>query len=141
MQKTVYKLIHKEEAIEGKNHGLLLSYNVVKFPVIPITVGNFNMHIPLLWKRSNIKKITFFRPFKLSWDTHRKRLSREYWGKKNSPLTNLWLIMKVKTIDKNSIELAEKRLYDHDVIRNLKIKSNKFYIIKNKQHGKEKINC
>jgi hypothetical protein len=54
----------------------------------------FNTHIPYYSRR--LGKKTFLRPYKKYWDKRKYRLPNVYWGKKNHPLTRLWVVLNDK---------------------------------------------
>lgn len=94
MVKYIFKL--KESHVPDLTHetkndklygGIRLKYYINKVFYLKI----FNMEIPYYIKKLGAK--TFFRPYRKYWDKRTYRLSPVYWGKKNHPLTRLWMII------------------------------------------------
>ena len=69
---------------------------------------------------SNTKQETklLYKPYKNNWDTYRNRLSHDKWGKKNHPLTNIWIEIEKDDIVLNGISIPVlKKEIGNNIIR------------------------
>lgn len=138
--KDVYTLIKKDvpEICDGQIvsdpdvGGIKLVYLKRRVRVNSVSLGPIKIVYPV--KVFKGKKITFLRPYKTNWDTKRNRLSRNYWGKKNHPLTNMWIVVE-KDYKKwsDSIVRFKDQVTDHTLIRFLKSETESFTIFVNQK--------
>jgi len=94
-----------------------------------LNLGLFRITYPIyIYKRT---KIAFLKPFKEKWDTKRNRLDRCFWGKKDHPLTNMWIIV---TPDykkwSDTIVRFKDQIKDHKIIAFLKSNAETFSTVK-----------
>jgi hypothetical protein len=67
--------------------GIRLIYTIYKTYYISL----LGREVP--WFRLKLGKKTFLRPYKKFWDKRTYRLPYVYWGKKENPLTRLWIVI------------------------------------------------
>jgi hypothetical protein len=146
--KEVYTLIKKDVPEVTGRHivsdarvgGIKLVYKRVSYPIKYYTISKFTFTIPLVLyrKRSggiglNITKsmVVYLRPYKKNWTTSRNRLPHNLWGKKEHPLTNIWveLLCDYEDIMK-SMPIIKTRIDDQLIIKFLRQVDEKFTIIK-----------
>lgn len=150
--KEVYTLIKKDVPdIKGKTiitdarvGGEKLVYKRVSYPVNKIILFNkYTIMVPLLLYRKIMggfgldiitKEVVCFRPYKKIWTSRNKRSKKEpfnLWGKKDHPLTNMWLELEYdyEDIYKKS-PLIKTRIEDQSLINFLRQHEENFYLIK-----------
>ena len=83
---------------------------------------------------SKRSKVVFLRPFKDKWDTQRNRLAINYWGKKNNPLTNMWIVVEsdYKHWSDTAVRFKDQ-VTDHTLLKELKATSEEFTVIVNQK--------
>lgn len=87
-----------------------------------------------IYKRT---KVVFLRPYKKNWDTLRNRLAHNYWGKKNNPLTNMWIVVNKDYKKWSGIAVRfEDQIVDHNIIKALKSEQESFIITNQNQFFK-----
>lgn len=133
--KDVYTLIKSDvpEICDGEVvsdpgvGGIKLVYWKRRIRVENVKIGPISITYPTkFYKRV---KVTFLRPYKDKWDTQRKRLPRNYWGKKNNPLTNMWIVVERDyTKWSGSMVRFKDQVTDHTFIKNLKSIEESFVI-------------
>jgi hypothetical protein len=95
--------------------GEKLVYKIFKYRVYT----RFNIPGLNYFLERKAKQKIFLRPFKKYWDSERNRLPYADWGKKESPLTNLWLeIKKDYTKSQFKAQLPEAK----DVVKDPELK-------------------
>lgn len=125
--KDVYTLKRKDipEIVDGTVlsdpdvGGEKLVYWRRTFMIKEICIGSIKISYPV--KAFKRKKVVFLRPYKKYWDTKGNRLPLNYWGKKNHPLTNMWI-----TVQSDYKQWSDKvvrfkdQVTDHGIIKSLK---------------------
>lgn len=146
--KVTYTLLRKDiPSIKGKHilhdvrvGGEKLVYKRVTMPIQQIKVFNlFTISIPLiLYRKLNggigiditTEKVVFLRPYKKNWSNKKERLPFHLWGKKEHPLTNIWLELEYDYEDIiSSSPLIKARVEDLTLIKFLRQHEETFKII------------
>ena len=93
----------KKVVIDAKVGGEKLVYKRICYPARLFKFGSVEIEIPglVFWLselgfpvHKSTDTVVFLRPFKTTWDnSNQPRVSYEEWGKKEHPLTNIWLIL------------------------------------------------
>lgn len=86
-------------------------------------------YIPVVIKPKK-ETIILYKPYKTKWDTQRHWLSTNKWGKKNHPLTNLWLEVEKETITVQNltIHITKREITDTLICKHLgQLKTFKLY--------------
>ena len=153
--KIEYILIDKAiPTIKGKQiyhdvrvGGEKLVYKTVSYPVnIYKLFDKFTITIPLLFyrKKSNgigidktESKVVYLRPYKKNWapkrrpDGSKEKKPFHLWGKKDHPLTNIWIELEYDYEDIiKSIPIIKETVIDDVLIKFLRQHKDKFYLIK-----------
>ncbi len=109
--------------------GVKLTYwcRTVSFKVIKVKW--FLIKVPIIKSVSKRKKLVFLRPLKQFWDNERNKLPLNFWGKKNDPMTNMWIKVHrdYKDINFDTVIFIE-HIKDHSLIKRLKEQSESFTI-------------
>ena len=116
--------------VDGGVGGLKLTYQVNYFKIHKILGFNVVGLFPF-----KTKVEVYLKPYKKVWDTKRNRLPKNYWGKKNSPLTGIWVRLKhdYKPVKRGTIPFhIDQFITNHDFIRYLNKGTEHFSIIKSK---------
>ena len=76
----------------------------------------------------------YLKPYKSIWDTSRHRLPKNHWGKKDYPLTNLWLELDkdYDFIGDEAIIMIDHQIKSNELIRYLNKTTEYFTIINQK---------
>lgn len=114
--------------------GIKLVYKVRTFYYKEIKI--FGYLIPLPWPcRIDFGTFIVLRPYKVRWDTERNRLPRNYWGKKDNPLTNMWIEVEYDydNIDKDLVYYKDM-ITDHELIKYFKKHTDEFSVVVNKSN-------
>ena len=136
--KLEYRLIKKVAPLIEFNRlvvdsgvgGLKLTYEVKHFKIYNLLGLNITALFPF-----RVTKEVYLKPYKKAWDVKRNRLPKNYWGKKNSPMTGIWVKLKkdYKPIRRGTVPmLIDKHIKDHAFIRYLNKGTEHFFIIKSK---------
>lgn len=115
----------------GEAGGVKLVYDKKSFIVRKCNLCNTDFYIRV--SLNSLKEIkVYLRPFKKDWNIKRNKLSKNKWGKKNNPLTNVWLELAFDhhNISRN-IALMEREIEDHVFIKKLRNNPNRIFIISN----------
>lgn len=154
--KSVYTLIKKDvPKIKGKHilsdarvGGEKLVYERVSYPIFIWLLFNlFKIHIPLVLHKKkfggigiNLKKketVVYLRPYKKNWTKKKERLPFCLWGKKDHPLTNIWLELEYDFEDiMKKIPLMKSQVEDHSLIKFLRQHKENFILISNQNKSK-----
>ena len=114
---------------DNKVGGVILKYKVKD--VIYVTLFKKER---ILYTRTTMGIYGFFNPLKFYWRKDAYKISKIYWGRKNNPLTNLWLEVYPEFKDINSIALSElkkiKQCLNRPLIKHLSSR-DEFFIISN----------
>jgi len=149
-KKEIYTLIRKDIPIVRGKHiisdarvgGEKLVYNRVTYPICILNVFDlFKINVPLiLYKKIkggigiDIKKdtVVFLRPYKKNWAAKKDRLPFHLWGKKEHPLTNIWLELEFDYQDiMKGTPIIKTRIDNHSLIKFLRQHEEKFVLINN----------
>jgi hypothetical protein len=147
-KKITYTLIKKDiPSIKGRHilhdvrvGGEKLVYKRVTIPIQQIRFFNlFTISVPLLLYKKikggigldvTTEKVVFLRPYKKNWAHRKERLPFHLWGKKEHPLTNIWLELEYDYEDIiNSSPLIKTRIEDITLIKFLRQHEEKFTIV------------
>lgn len=147
-EKSTYSLIKKDiPEIKGRRiisdarvGGEKLVYKRVSYPVRVWNIFNlFTITIPLVLYRKrtggigleiNTSTIAFLRPYKKNWAKKKDMEPFHLWGKKEHPLTNIWVELEYDYQDNiKSTPLLKTRIEDHILIKFLRQHDEKFTII------------
>jgi len=71
--------------------GIKLEYDIHVTDNIHMKIGKRDTYIPY-WKY-NKQRLVFFKPLKAQWDFAKYPLAKNFQGKKDDLMTNLWLIL------------------------------------------------
>lgn len=125
------EIINKKTIVKDVNvGGIKLSYKVSTVKALVFKIFNKQYILPIS-KPRNIENLTFLRPYKTVWDTGRNRLPKCLWGKKDDPLTNLWVELEIDYKDLNSGRVIGKReIRDTNITKHLSKNKQLFYIVK-----------
>ena len=136
--KEVYTLIKKDipEICNGQVvsdpgvGGIKLVYSKRRFVLKSINIGSIKISYPVYV--SNAKKVVFLRPYKKHWNSQRNRLDRNYWGKTNHPLTNMWIVIETdyKKWSDTTVRFKDQ-VTDHEFIKAFKSEAEDFTIYVN----------
>ena len=138
--KEVYTLIKKDvpEICNGQVvsdpgvGGTKLVYWKRRYVLKSINIGSIKISYPTYVSKA--KKVVFLRPYKKHWDSQRNRLDRNYWGKTNHPLTNMWMVVETDYKKWSDITVRFKdQVTDHDFIRFFKSEEETFSIYVNQK--------
>lgn len=146
--KTTYSLIKGDiPIIKGKRivsdvrvGGEKLVYKRVSYPIRVWKIFNLlTVHIPLVLCRKkngkigldiNISTVAFLRPYKKNWAKKKEKEPFHLWGKKEHPLTNIWVELEYDYEDNiKSTPLIKARIEDHKLIKFLRQHDQKFTLI------------
>jgi hypothetical protein len=150
-KKTTYTLIKKDVpemkgrrvVTDARVGGEKLVYQRVTMPFkVKNILGLFNITVPLMFyrKRSGgigvdreIDTVIYLRPYKKNWALKKDREPFHLWGKKEHPLTNIWVELEYDYEDiTRSTPLIRTRLDDNEnilLIKFLRKHEEKFTII------------
>lgn len=136
-KKETYKLKSKNIPFIVNNNlrednnlgGTKLVYLKKTIEVKEINIFGLTFQLPSLKKTLRETKI-FLRPFKKNWDAKRNKLSRNFWGRKNHPLTNIWVEL-YSDYDNvvDQMPIIKNEIKDHKFVKNLKEAKKKFVVI------------
>jgi hypothetical protein len=137
IKKDLPKITGKTILVDNNKGGELLVYHTHQETFKEFRILWFKFEIIVL--KTKPKEIVILRPFKKNWNVSKHKLSPNYWGKKNNPLTNLWCVMKndfTDTIEESNevIDYIDNKL----LIRYLKKHTNKFTIELNQFNNNSK---
>lgn len=146
--KTTYTLIKGDIPIikgkciisDARVGGEKLVYKRVSYPVHIYKLFNrLTIHIPLVLGRKRNGKIglevetstiVFLRPYKKNWAKKKDKEPFHLWGKKEHPLTNIWVELEYDYQDNiKSTPLIKARIEDHTLIKFLRQHDQKFTVI------------
>jgi hypothetical protein len=74
--------------VEDSNVGGIKNTYRISF-IKYICIGKFT----IIFSRKVLGVKGFLKPYKKVWNKYTNRLKKPYWGKKNSPFTNLWIVL------------------------------------------------
>ena len=112
----------------GQAGGIKLVYKTKTFIVRKCKIKHFTFYIRTSINALKKTKI-YLRPSKEHWNDKRYHLSKNDWGKKNHPLTNLWLEMEFNWNDIiKEHPLMKENITDHK-FRALLQKQNNFLFL------------
>ena len=129
----------KHVIFDAKVGGEKLVYKRIRYSINVFKIGNLEIKIPSMvyWLKefgapvsNNTDTIVFLRPFKKTWDnSERPRVSYDEWGKKDHPLTNIWLIIQFDYTDiSQTVPLIKEYVEDAKLKKLLRQKAEKFII-------------
>ena len=130
IKKDIPEIEHGQVVSDPDVGGVKLVYWKRKFLLKSINIGSIKISYPTkILKR---EKVVFLRPYKEKWDTQRNRLPRNYWGKTNNLLTNMWIVIETdyKKWSGTTVRFKDQ-VTDHEVIRNLKSSEESFSVFIN----------
>lgn len=144
LKKDVPKMKGKTILSDARVGGEKLVYSTISYPISTITLFNrYTVHIPLVLYRKDyggigidlVKEVkVFYRPYKKHWvkkvEGQKIRVPFHLWGKKEHPLTNIWvqLAFDYKDIYSNW-PVIEKEIENHILIKFLRQHEEQFNII------------
>jgi len=138
--KDVYTLIKKDipDICDGQVvsdpsvGGIKLVYWKRRVMLKGIAIGPIKISYPVDIRKR--KKVVFLRPYKKNWDTQRNRLARNYWGKTNHPLTNMWIVVETdyKKWSGTTVRFKDQ-VTDHTIIKALKSIEESFFVFVNQK--------
>lgn len=131
IKSDIPEIINKKTVMKDVNvGGIKLSYKVSTIKALVFKIFNKQYVVPISRPR-NVETLTFLRPYKKIWDTGRNRLPKCLWGKKDDPLTNLWVELEIdyKDLDSGQI-LGKKEIRDTNITKYLSKNKQLFYIVK-----------
>lgn len=139
LKKDVPTIKGKHVIIDAKVGGEKLVYKRIRYSVNVIKIGTLEIKIPSMvyWLKElgapvhdNTDTVVFLRPFKKTWDnSERPRVSYDEWGKKDHPLTNIWLIIQFDYKDiSQTVPLIKEYVEDAKLKKLLRQKVEKFNI-------------
>lgn len=120
--------------------GEKLVYQRVSYSVQVIKPFNlFTVMIPLLLYRNingkielkkETTKVAYLRPYKKNWAPKKDRLPFHEWGKKEHPLTNIWVELEFDYKDiVSQMPIIKSRVEDQSLIKFLRQHEEKFTVI------------
>lgn len=146
--KSIYTLIQGDiPIIKGKHiisdvrvGGEKLVYKRVSYPVRTYNILNlFTITIPLVLYRKKTggialdittENVVYLRPYKKNWKQRKDRLPFHLWGKKDHPLTNIWVELEYDYEDiMKKTPLIKTRIEDQFLIKFLRQHEEKFELI------------
>ena len=112
--------------------GLRLVYRVRRFHIKEFRLLGYKVPVPWGVKVANFKRV-FLRPFKHEWDTRKNKLKPNYWGKREDPLTNMWLEMPLDYSPEQYADLTHRpapkaQIKNHEFIKFLNKRIPEFTI-------------
>lgn len=121
----------KNEVISGENFGgekLTYSRRTILYTFFSI----FGRKFRIILRKSNPDVAIFLRPLKKHWDVSSYKLPPNLWGKKEHPMTNIWVRVNKDYFDINKTnDLKFTEVYrNHKVISMFKNKITEFIVPK-----------
>jgi hypothetical protein len=117
---------------DAKVGGEKLVYQRETSPILTFSIFKKQVSFPLIPIKGEkkVETIVYLRPYKNNWSKKKDRLPFHLWGKKEHPLTNLWLELEYDYQDiTKSYPVAKSRVEDHSIIKHLRQHAEKFSII------------
>ena len=130
IKEDIPEICHGQVVSDPNVGGVKLVYWKRRIILNSINIGPIKISYPIrILKR---EKVVFLRPYKKNWDTQRNRLPRNYWGKANNPLTNMWIVIETdyKKWSGTTVRFKDQ-VTDHNIIRFLKSSEESFSIYVN----------
>lgn len=122
----------KRVVSDAKVGGEKLVYKREISPILIISIFNLQVTLPLIPVKGEkkVETVVYLRPYKNNWSKKKDRLPFHLWGKKEHPLTNLWVELEFDYQDiTKSFPIVKARVEDHSIIKNLRQHAEKFSII------------
>lgn len=140
IKQDIPTIVGKRIVSDARVGGEKLVYKRVSYPVRVWKFFNlFTIHVPLVLYRKrngsigidvNTSTIAFLRPYKKNWAKKKDKEPFHLWGKKEHPLTNIWVELEYDYQDNiKSTPLIKTRIEDHTLIKFLRQHDQKFTVI------------
>ena len=146
--KNIYTLISGDiPIVKGKKilsdvrvGGEKLVYKRVSYPIRLYNFFDlFTITVPLVLYRKrtggisidvSTSTVVYLRPYKKNWAHRKDKLPFHLWGKKDYPLTNIWVELEYDYEDiMKSTPLIKTRIEDHSLIKFLRQHEEKFVLV------------